>query len=361
MNGKTILTTWGLTIVLLLWTGVWGYGGNLKLNIKKVLELGSKGEPFFELNSVCEDDGENFYILDKKRCIVRKFSKDGKELLSFGGRGEGPQEWMSPSMVFFSQKAGIVVTEMMNCASIFTMEGKLINKFNFSRKGGLLFYIKYLGGDIFYGVSQRGMPLPKQVLMDSSPSIVNSDLYASNEGEVKMPDGSTYSDSIPELFPTLIFESYNGYGIAGLSDKYELKLLNSQGKAVKIFLRDVEGKPFTEKEREYFATRFRNEKEFPPPVQKKFVDQIPKNKMYFYTAKPTSKYVLVFRIKADTTTDAPPYPVDVFSINGEFLGEVDVHKLPLLVTDKYMYFEEGDENNQDELILLIKYSYELIK
>lgn len=179
--------------------------------------------------------------------------------------------------------------------------------------------------------------------------------------EVKMPNGFTFSETIPEIFPELIFESYNGYGIIGLSNKYELKLLNNQGKLIHIFKRNAAEQPLSKKEKEEYTSQLRSINDFPPPVQQKFIDLIPKNKMLFYTARPTSNYIFVFRIKPDTTTTKPPYPVDVFAITGQFLGEISLSNLPLLITDKYIYSEEGDENNEDDPILLIKTSYQLLK
>ena len=361
MNGKKRLIVWSMAIVALILTGVWGYAGDLKLNMKKVLELGTTGEEFFQLDSVCEDDGENFYVLDGKKCNVRKFSKDGKELLNFGSRGEGPLEWSQPFGVFFSKQTGIIVTEWANFATISTTSGKLIKKINFAKKKDGLSNIKYIAGDIFYVVFQRMLRYRQQFLIDSSVNFLNSKLYTTTGGIIKVPNVGTIWHKNIELFPDLIFESYNDHAIAGLTDRYELKLLNSQGKVVRIIRRKVEGQRITEKEREYFSKLFLNDTYLSPPVKKYLVSLIPKNKMYFYTARPTSKYVFVFRIKPDTTTDKPPYPVDVFSITGEYRGEVSVHKLPLLVTDKYMYFEEGNEENEDESILLAKYSYELAK
>ena len=361
MNEKPNLKTYGIVALLVLWTGIFGFGENVKLTMKKIVEIGAKGIPFYTLNSVCEDDEENIYVLDKKNFNVRKFSKDGKELLSFGSKGEGPGSFLSLNRVYFSKKTGIIVTEMMNFASIFTTEGKIIRKINLTRKGGLFFYIKYFEGDIFYGVSQKGVPMPKQVLFDSSGKIVNSDLYSGKGDSVNMPDGSNYSQSTPEIFPKLIFESYKGLAVAGFSDKYELKLVNSQGKVVKIIRSSLQSQSLTGKEKEYFTETFCNIKNFPPEVQKEFVKKIPKTKTYFYTAMPTTKYVFVFRIKDDTTNENPPYPVDVFKITGEYVGRVNVPKIPLLVSDKYLYFEEDDENNEEAPLLLVKYSYELSK
>jgi len=357
MNGRKLLKKWVPAIGLVLWIGVCVFASNLKLNTQKVIEFGNKGEPFYVIYSVSEDDEENVYILDGKKYLVRKFSKEGKELLNFGGRGEGPDMWMNPRRVFYSKEKGIIVTEMMNSASIFTTDGKIVKKINFAKKG-MFFYVDYLGGGIFCGESQRLGPSRRMIFVDESLDIINSDLYTNKEGEVNLPGGMSYSLSYRETFPNISFSSYKGYGVIGQSDKYEFKLFDSKGMLVRVFSREVDAPKFTQKEREYFAEKIDNE-EFPPQVQKEFKKMIPEKKMFFYTTKLTSKYLFVFRIKVDATTNNPPYPVDIFSINGEFLGELNVDSPPILITDRYMYFKEGSDEKDNDDIYIVKYTYEL--
>lgn len=47
--------------------------------------------------SVKTDADNNIYILDMKACSVKKFDKDGNFLRSYGGKGRGPGEFISPS------------------------------------------------------------------------------------------------------------------------------------------------------------------------------------------------------------------------------------------------------------------------
>ncbi len=65
----------------------------LSLNIQAVVELGRENLMFQNIESICEDLEENFYVLDSKAFKVYKFSPKGKLLLSFGSRGEGPGEF----------------------------------------------------------------------------------------------------------------------------------------------------------------------------------------------------------------------------------------------------------------------------
>ncbi len=335
-----------------------GYAGELCLDMKKVVEVGKKEDIFYFFNSVCEDDDGNFYVLDNKRYNVLKFSPEGKYLLSFGNRGEGPGDFKAPSRVYYSENLGVVVTEAMNEASIFTRDGQLVKKINFSKTLGLLFNIRYIGGELFYAEQQRDKGVRRQILMDISGKIVNSELFSGSGWEITMEDGMRYRLYFKELTPQLIFDGYKSYGVVGTSDQYWLKLINAKGHDLKDIGLNVEGNPLLVKEREYFIKEISNVQGWSKQVKKAFEKKIPKLKMLYYNVMLTSRYIFVFRIKADVTDEKAPYPVDVFDMNGKFIGEVSMLRLPLRVSDKYIYLREGDEEESSS-IYLAKYSYSL--
>ncbi|MDQ1353664.1 MAG: hypothetical protein QG657_3970 [Acidobacteriota bacterium] len=335
------------------------YAGEPRLVMKKIVEVGKEGEILYSLYSVCEDDEGNFYIMDGKRYNLLKFSPEGKKLLNFGNSGEGPGDFKSPSQVFFSENNGVVVTEMMNEATIFTKEGKVVKKINFAKTLGLLFNIRYIGGDLFYAEKQGDIGVRYQILMNSEGKIVNSDLFLGSGWEIIMEDGMRYSLSFDELTPHLIFGGYKSFAVVGKSDCYKLKIINDRGQVIKEIGRNVKGSPLTTKENQHFSQEINDIKEWSPQVKKAFHELIPTEKMYYKKVMITSRYVFVFRIKEDTTDQKSPYPVDIFEIDGKFLGEVSMPALPMLVSDKYIYFREGDNGDEDAPLYLSKYSYNL--
>jgi len=187
MNEKTRIWVW-LIVSVMVW-GVYGFGAQLELVLKKEVVLGNTGDPFFSLYSICEDDEANIYVLDKKRCNVRKFSGQGKELLKFGQKGEGPGDFKAPKKLYYSKQIGVTVTEAMNDASIFTTGGELVKKINFAAKMGFLFNIRSIGGEIFYADQQRENEFCYQILMDAEGKKINTELFASSGWNVSMKDG----------------------------------------------------------------------------------------------------------------------------------------------------------------------------
>lgn len=77
-------------------------GTEFELKLSEQLNLGKKEILFQEVAAVCEDDMENFYVLDHKAFKVYKFSKDGKRLFAFGNRGDGPADFLTPHSISFT-------------------------------------------------------------------------------------------------------------------------------------------------------------------------------------------------------------------------------------------------------------------
>ena len=66
----------------------------LKIRTEIIFELGKEGILFSSIESVCEDAQQNVYVLDRMASKIYKFSPDGKLLLSFGSKGQGPGEFL---------------------------------------------------------------------------------------------------------------------------------------------------------------------------------------------------------------------------------------------------------------------------
>ena len=91
-------------------------------------------------------------------------------------------------------------------------------------------------------------------------------------------------------------------------------------------------------------------------VINKFEKKIPKVKTYYDKILISEKHVFVFRIKNDATDGDSPFPIDVFSFEGEFLGTSQIPSKPLLISDNFMYVSETDENDN---LTLVKFRYHL--
>jgi hypothetical protein len=329
----------------------------LQMNLKKTVLVGKQDVTFYAISSICEDDEENFYVMDYKAYKVYKFSPTGKFLTGFGQKGEGPGDFKMPARVYFSKKSGIIVTEMMNEASIFTREAKFLKKINLAAKFGHTFKVKYAGGALFSAELQKPDKRRHQVIVDQALNIVNNDLLSRPDWEVVGNDGMRYTLSFPEFTPVLLFEYFNGYAAAAITNKYEILLLKD-GKVVRKLTRDVSPAKISSNEKDKFTKEIKDIKDWAPSVKNKFIKGIPKYKNFLRKILISKDYFFAFRVKEDTLKEESPYPVDVFNLSGEYLGSIHMKKFPKLISGKHMYFTETDE---DDDLVVVKYSYELKK
>ena len=162
-----------------------------------------------------------------------------------------------------------------------------------------------------------------------------------------------------EFAPTFLFTNSGEHSAIAVSDRYEITLLDSMGKPVGIIKRDVDRGRIENNERDYFARDIESlskQRGWPKSVNRKIIKIIPKEKTFFDRILINRDYVFVFRIKNDITQEESPIPVDVFSIEGNFLGTTVIDNKPVFISDKYVYFVKSDEEGN---IYLVRMEYQL--
>ena len=347
-----------LFLFFILWTlGTALYPGNgksIKLNLEKKFSLGQK-EIFFEsITSVYEDKTENFYILDHKAYKVYKFSKNGKMLISFGERGLGPGDFANPHSVHITPGGNIAVNEVKNFVSIFDNQGKFLDRIKVAR--GL--DLNLINNNLFYvWIWTPGGK--QQALVNKNGKILKSFFSVSREAfSINAPDETGRSVMINnfagEYTPFLLFNQYENYSIVAVTNKYEILLLNRDGKILNKIYRDIKPGIISQEEKEYFKNEININRKLPDFAKKIFTRKIPKYKNYFNHILISGPYLWIFRIKENIVNQNSFVPVDLYTINMEFRGSMRIKKIPLFISPKYIYFEET--NNQEDL-LLVKYKY----
>ena len=81
---------------------------------------------------------------------------------------------------------------------------------------------------------------------------------------------------------------------------------------------------------------------WPEGVVRDIIKKLPRTKVYFDRILLSPTHVFVCRIPADITREGGEFPVDVFSISGEFQGTGTLPEKPLFVSRARMYFERSD-------------------
>ena len=346
-----------IAVIILLTLGNLLYPQNvLELSLEKMFALGSKKIFFKSITSVYEDEVENIYVLDKKAYKVYKLSKAGKLQLFFGNRGQGPGDFVNPHSLYVTPEGNIIVNDIRDFVYMFNKQGKFLNRIKAS-KG---FDLNLLNSDLFYGWiwTRKGK---QQVLLDKNGKIKQSFFSVSKEDfSINLPDETgrmvMFNCFMNEYTPFLLFNQYKNYSIIGVTNKYEILMVNQAGKIIEKFYRDIKPGIISPKERDYLKNQINNNRNLPDFVKKKFIRKIPRYKNYFNHILISDPYIWIFRIKDNVLEQKSHIKADIFNIDGKFIGTLTVKELPLFISAKHIYFEE---TNIQEDLLLAKYKYDI--
>ena len=108
--------------------GAWGKNPQIQLIYEG--KFGNHNEKdkntmFMEPADIAFDKDENIYVLDAGECVIKKFDKNKKYLLSFGRKGKGPGEMIYPVNMDIDQKGNIYVYDFENMRlNIYSPQGK---------------------------------------------------------------------------------------------------------------------------------------------------------------------------------------------------------------------------------------------
>ncbi len=333
------------------------YPGNpLNLNLEKIFEIGQRKIFFKSITSVYEDELENVYVLDQKAYKVYKFSREGELQLAFGNRGQGPGDFISPHSLFVTSEGNIIVNDIKDFVSVFDKQGKFLSRIKVSK--GL--DLNFLNNNLFYAWvwTEKGR---QQVLVDKNGKIQSSFFSVTKEDfSINLPDETgrlvMFNFFTNEYTPFLLFSRFKNHGIIGVTDKYEILLVNQDGKIIGKFSRDIKPGIISPEETEYFKKQINDSHRLPDSVKKGFIRKIPRFKNYFNHILISGSYVWVFRVRNNILEEESPLEIDLFKIDSKFIGTLAIKGLPLFISEKYIFFEG---TNVQEDLLLLKYKYNI--
>lgn len=323
--------------------------------IKKVYELGKDDLLFYSITSLSEDRDGNVYVLDKKAYKIFKFSTNGKLLFSFGNKGQGPGDMQHPHYIRLTPENHLAVCEEIGYVSFFDARGNFLKRIRVPM--GL--ELTYINNHLYYGW-EWARKSKQQVLVNDKGEIQKSFFEVSRDlFSVSAPDETgrmvMTNYSIREYTPSLLFDSTGHHSVIAVGNRYKILLLNNKGEKEREIQRHIKPAKINPKERIYWQNEINSRRKLHDFAKKAFIKKIPAVKNYFSDILISSKYIFVFRVKEDVLDEKALIPVDIFSLQGEFLGTAGFKNQPVLISDQYAYYVES----VDDDLLLIKYSYKI--
>jgi hypothetical protein len=309
------------------------------------LEIGRAELLFGSIVSVCEDDKGDFYVLDQREQKVLKFSPDGRRLGAFGRRGQGPGDFQSPGRIAFTPAGELAVFEDIALVSFHKTDGAFIRRLDLSGRLGL----GYVGPDRFYGW-EWGPEAQRQVLVDARNDVVSAfHSIPRDRFSALLPDESgrmvMFNYSHEAYVPRFLYDYSAGLSAVGVSDRYEIALLDETGSARATLRRDLERLKINARERDFLErglADFVKSKNWPDRVARELAKKIPAAKAIVRAVLVSPTRIFVFRFPPDITAEPPLFPVDVFTREGAFLGTAELPEVPLCISRGAMYFGRED-------------------
>jgi len=352
---------------VIIWSGlviitagiVCGQGKTVGIKFGPSLEIGRRELLFGSIASVCEDDQSNFYVLDRQEQRVFVFSPEGRLLMKFGQKGQGPGDFQSPGQIVFTSQGELVVLEDLYYVSYLKTDGTFIRRLDLNGRLGLGF----IGPDRYYGWDWR--PEDRQQLMvDAKNTILRTfHTVAKDRFSVNLPDetgkavGFNYSHEA--YVPQFLYAHGGRLSAVGISDHYEIALLDDSGQPVASIKRDLKAQKFSGKEKTYLEhdlQEFAKSKGWPNRVARELGKKIPNLKNMISAVRISPENIFVLRFPPDIMAKNGLFPVDVFTQKGEFLGTGELPEVPLFISGKAMYFSRAEVDGN---VYLVRQSYTL--
>lgn len=323
----------------------------VEIKLGSSIEIGRQELLFGSIASICEDHEGNFFVLDGKEFKVFKFSPEGRLLLTFGQKGQGPGDFQSPDLIVLTPQNEIAVHEI-SYVSFFKADGTFIRRLELNGRLGLV----YLGPKRFLAWDWQP-DSRQQMMLDGKNNVVATfhaqprDLFSTSlvdeTGRAVM-----FNYSSDAYVPALLFGYGGGVGLVGISTLYDLTLLDENGGIIGSIQRDLKPGKISGRERAYLEQEiqeFARARNWPNRAVRELVKKIPEFKAIIRAVRVTPLNVFVFRVPENVTREDSAMPVDVFSLRGEFLGSTMMNEIPLFISGKAMYLVEADTSGNEYL------------
>jgi hypothetical protein len=360
MKTQKIIT--GTAALMIILFGITAVHAEKKIDIQfsSTLTLGPDRMFFASITDVCEDATGSFFVLDRTDCTVHKFSEEGSHLLSFGRKGQGPGDLSQPSRLALTPEGQIAVCEDLGQISLFRTDGNFIRRVNLSGR----LAPGFVGPDRFYAWIWRPED-QQQVLLDGNNQILETyDTILKSAFSTSLPDSSgravMFNYGRSEYSPGFVFSRSQNLSAISVSSRYQIRIIDQNGHLTAEIKRDVDPPAISRAERLFFREALEekaSKMRWPNKVVSDLMKNIPDHKVYFDDVLLNAQYVFVFGLPRDISDASSGRPVDIFTVGGRYVGQVEFPDKPLALSGANAYFIHSDEEGN---LTLVRKAFRLI-
>jgi hypothetical protein len=304
--------------------------------LEEELSIGeAKGQEeylFSQVVDIAVDEEENIYILDLKESQLKVFDRNGKYSKKIGKMGQGPGEMRAPrSLVITPQQEILVNDPSARKIHFFTLDGD---------------YLKSVSQTKIWGfsspkVDQKGNIVAGYMIPDQEVT------YSLKKFDSQLKEIFTiFSKEIlkyPYLnpfFPQCYWEVTKEDNIIwGFPDKYELDVLNPEGKLFKKIVKDHTPIKITQEEKDNTINERWGGYDYIPSGTKLIWDKYHNAFMYLSLDEEERVFVRTYEKALDGLT----YYYDVFDSEGKYIAKIPLKARPRIWKKNKLYTIEVDE------------------
>jgi len=338
--------------------------GEIQIELEEDLNIGNEEDEnyyFYKSIDIDVDSLGNIYVLDRANYRVRKFDRNGKYVLTFGRRGQGPGEFGNMYALQIDNNDRICVLDRQKI-HVFSEGGELESCIGLKNNCTQFSFVE--GGSIISRVSARTAEGTNEeiVLLDREgkrkKSYFNSFIPVFRKKNMVILGAGPYS-------PRLYFCPWSeGSAIYGHSSEYRVFFLDSSGTVAFIAEKEEAPRAITQKERNEFYEKMHNSEKrrqsrFPSrePLSMSEIKKaypLPENMPFFVHFLSDEKgNVYVYRMAGPGAKESM-IACDFFNSEGYFLHELKLTFLPRVIKDGYVYAEKWEQAREFFLIKRFK-------
>ena len=325
----------------------------VSIQLEKELTLGESpgGQTalFQSIRSFRVDDLGNIYVLDSRAPKLIKFDSRGTVLFSIGRKGQGPGEFMAPTMMELGKQNSILVYDIGNRRlSYFSADTGALLEERSTARSGRLFRVDDDSQGSFYGYQILYEPGKKVLIISKfSPSLEPiKDILRLEDKQLE--------NEVKPYAPSLLFRVLSDDGLLVAGDgEYKFYWHDANGGLVRTALTDYRPVTFTATDKERYLKALAAEGG-PPPGDQVFVfpDKYPPIENMI-----TDDHDNIFIRTYDTDKEGRHY-YEAFSKDGKPLGRFPLGFNVSCVVGNKMYSHERDDNGFDRIC---RYGYRIVK
>jgi len=247
-------------------------GTPTKLKLEEELTIGEKEgrKEYMFTNIIFDVDcNGNIYVLDTRELHIKIFNKNGKFIRMIGRSGQGPGEFSSARFIQITPQKEIMVHDLYARRLIFfSLNGKYLRQIPLRK----IFII------LLPKVNQKGNIIGNAIIRREKGlelSLINFDPQKAKNiyiDKIRLPS-SKYQGIYT---PTLQWEvTKKNNLIYGISNNYELKIKNSEGKLIKRIIKEYKHIEILEEDKKFIIKEIFGNERIPPGEKIEFPKYFP--------------------------------------------------------------------------------------